>query len=130
MRGGRYERCDELIVAPRLDPGDELVGLHGIPDLRCGLASTAHAPGRAAVTKMTYAGAGVRCSLRPCRSELRQQPLAMGGRRTATHTAPSSLPEPQASFGQAAMAASATPFSSTTVAPSRAWTAIPWKTPR
>jgi hypothetical protein len=38
--------------------------LHGIPDLRCGLASKAHAPGRVAVTKMTYAGAGVRYSLR------------------------------------------------------------------
>ena len=52
------------MAAPRLDPGDELVGLHGIPDLRCGLASKAHPPGRVAVTKMTYAGAGVRYSLR------------------------------------------------------------------
>jgi hypothetical protein len=63
-RGGRYERRDELMAAPRLDPGDELVGLHGIPDLRCGLASKAHPPDRVAVTKMTYAGAGVRYSLR------------------------------------------------------------------
>ena len=30
-RGRRYERCDELVAAPRLDPGDELVGLHASP---------------------------------------------------------------------------------------------------
>ena len=30
-RGRRYERGDELVAAPRLDPGDELVGLHASP---------------------------------------------------------------------------------------------------
>ena len=61
----RYEPCDELVVALRLDPGDELVGLHGTPDLHARWASKAHALDGVAVTEITYAGAGIRGHMEP-----------------------------------------------------------------